>query len=354
MSTLNVRSEAVDSFKKFIKGETSESLEAIARRAIGEISPEFLEKDTALDYTSDRTLRNSRELAKSKLINTFLGYVDLPSVFQNVATSILIKKWANDKGTWRNWVSNIPLENFIQSDITSIGVLPEPTKVSEGSNFNYVNLYGERATANLSSFGDIFNIGRGDLLNSNPGTLQELITAISSCFDCLVSTQVYNLLSQNPVCFEDRTLFHEDHNNQVVKTGDYEKDLESALGLMFGQKISADGKVQQLNIQPRFVIAPASESLALSKVLVDYNSVVSETQRIQLVIEPRLSGGGSWYLACDKETSSIRTFTLEGSEAPTIQTKEYHQRNGMDVKYRFDIDVEPVDYRGLVQIKQAA
>lgn len=352
MESLNAKAQATDALKLFIKGETSQSLEEIAKQNLAHLSPSFVEEGGQLDYSSDRALRNSREVLKSKMIHTFLAYVDFPALFQNVATSVLTKKWKDEVGTWRKWVGNISLNNFRFSEINNVGLLPEPRLVRESMEYKLVQLYGEKAAAQLLTYGDIFNIGREVFFNSGQDAFNQIISSISSCFDRLISTQVYTFLNDNPVCFEDRELFHGDHNNQMEKTSDYEKDIENAFKLMYGQKIKIDAGDQQLSIKPKYVLAAPDEAFALSKALVDFNKAVEENQRLELIVEPRINNQ-AWYLATDKDVSSIRTFTLDGSETPSIQTKEYNQRNGMDVKYRFDFDVSPVDYRGLVRVRGA-
>ena len=353
MSTLNARSKAVEAAKNFIRGNSTESLLEIAKHSLSLESPDFVFDYTQLDHTNERTLQNSKAAANSKLLYTFLSYVDFPAVFQDVATSLLIDRWKNETGTWRKWVGNLPLSNFTATNLTGACVLPEPNMVKAGTEYKHINLYGEISQAQLNTYGDIFNIGRESFHNGGSEAFLKIVASISSCFDRMISTKVYGLLNANPAYFEGKELFHADHQNITFKTGDYEKDLEKALALIFQQKIAIDGTEQHLSIKPKFVLTGPEEALPLTRALVDFNAAMADEDKIQVVIEPRLSGHNAWYLAGDKDVSSIRTFTLDGATKPTIMTKEYNQRNGMDVKYRFDFDVQPVDYRSLVRVKQA-
>ena len=90
MSTLNARSKAVEAAKNFIRGNSTESLLEIAKHSLSLESPDFVFDYTQLDHTNERTPQNSKAAANSKLLYTFLSYVDFPAVFQDVANSLLI------------------------------------------------------------------------------------------------------------------------------------------------------------------------------------------------------------------------------------------------------------------------
>jgi hypothetical protein len=75
-----------------------------------------------------------------------------------------------------------------------------------------------------------------------------------------------------------------------------------------------------------------------------------DEQKLSVIVEPRLVDFDGWFLSAGKEQSSICLFKLRGSKAPSVMTKEISRTDGLEVKHQWDIDVAPVDYRGLVRV----
>lgn len=354
---LAVRSNAVAQVKRIIRGDSTEDIYDIARATLREFSLDHLHNiESKIDRTDQRRERMTSELARSEIMTTFLNFVDFPELFRDVASSVLLEKWGGVPGTWANWVREGELDNFHFNNIITAALLPEPNKVNERETYRrFDSLFGEVANASLSTYGDILAIPRQTLINGAQGAFDAIVKTVAQAYERLIGTKVYSILTSNPVAFDEKELFHADHKNIVNKTGDFANDLAAALGLMYGQKnyfpnLPGEAKTQLAITQPRFVITSPAQSIEAAKVVGEYNKALLDEQKLSVIVEPRLVDFGGWFLSAGKEQSSICLFKLRGSKAPSVMTKEISRTDGLEVKHQWDIDVAPVDYRGLVRV----
>lgn len=354
---LAARATAVAQVKKIIRGESSEDIFELARNTLRDFSADHLNSiESKIDRTDQRRERMSSDLARGEIMTTFLNFVDFPELFRDVASSVLLEKWGGIPGTWANWVREDELDNFHFTNIITAALLPEPNKVSEFETYRrFDSLFGEVANASLSTYGDILAIPRQTLINGAKGSFDAIIKTVAQAYERLIGTKVYSILTSNPVAFDEKELFHSDHKNIVTKTGDFANDLAAALGLMYGQKnyfpnLPSEDKTQLAITQPRFVITSPAQSIEAARVVGEYNKALLDEQKLSVIVEPRLVDFGGWFLSAGKEQSSICLFKLRGSKAPSVMTKEISRTDGLEVKHQWDIDVAPVDYRGLVRV----
>lgn len=354
---LAVRSNAVVQVKRIIRGDSTEDIYEIARATLREFSIDHLHNiESKIDRTDQRRERMTSEQARSEIMTTFLNFVDFPELFRDVASSVLLEKWGGIPGTWANWVREDELDNFHFTNVITAALLPEPNKVSERETYRrFDSLFGEVANASLSTYGDILAIPRQTLINGAHGAFDAIVKTVAQAYERLIGTKVYSILTSNPVAFNEKELFHADHKNIVTKTGDFANDLASALGLMYGQKnyfpnLPGESKTQLAITQPRFVITSPAQSIEAAKVVGEYNKALLDEQKLSVIVEPRLVDFDGWFLSAAKEQSSICLFKLRGSKAPSVMTKEISRTDGLEVKHQWDIDVAPVDFRGLVRV----
>lgn len=353
-SELAVRAKATAELSKIIRGESKESLHDLALNTMREWSGSYVnELQEKVDYSSDRSLKNSKAIVRAKLMEGFFNFVGFADLFQNVSSTMLLEKFASKAGMWNLWVRKAELDDFNKANVITADLLPEPKLVRELEDRyrKLKNVFGEVVNAQLSTYGDILAVERHWLLDDSYKAFDSLIDTIFSSYDRKISGMVYSILKDNPVCFEDRELFHEDHNNMVTKTSDFTADLSNALEKMYGQKYEYSDRIkEQLSIQPKHVITSPAQSLEASKVIGEYNKALSDEQKLTVLVEPRLIDFSGWFLSAGKEQSSICLYQLRGANAPAVLTKNLMRTDGLEVKHRWDFDVAPVDYRGLVKV----
>jgi hypothetical protein len=298
-----------------------------------------------LDYSNPST--------RADAFKAYLELVDFRTLTVDAINSLLVDKWSNTNETWRIWVNNYGLSDFKLSTVTALGAVRKPRLIQPKAEYQTSELIGELVNAKLETFGDLIKVDRYTIVNDDNSAIQTLVNAIAAAYDRLIGDLVYDYLRLNPVTFNTTELFHADHANIVTATSDFEADLASAMGVMYAQKmdINDDGS-EVLHIQPKYVIVPPSKAFTAARIVGQYNIAVTDVQKLTVIVESRLTGFSGWFLACDNPYSSIALFTLNDLMAPEVFTKAnaVFNTDGLEVKHRFDFDVRPIDYRGLVRV----
>ena len=209
----------------------------------------------------------------------------------------------------------------------------------------------ERQQRRSLTYGDLIGVPRETIVNDNIGGMDTFLGGITNSYDRSIGDKIYSFLTDNPVSFEGKELFHADHNNVVTKTATLSDDLGAAMAQMYGQKFVINSEnVESLRVQPKYLLVAPILALEASKAAGELNESLTEGQKLTVLIEPRLTGFAGWFLASDNSFSSIAMLTLKGARSPQLMMKSLSLRNGSEAKYRYDYDVTPIDYRGLVRV----
>ena len=282
----------------------------------------------------------------------YLNLVDFKTIFVDTLNNLLIDKWSATSETWRIWVNNYSLTDFRATAVTAVGVIPQPDHLDEQKQeYLLKELYGESASAKLGTYGNLINIERQTIFSDDISAINTLLAGISAAYDRQIGDKVYGCLTENPEVFNETSIFSSEHKNEVTATDDFSADLGNALALMYGQTIETHNrKVENVRVQPKYVIVPPEKALSAAKVVGEYNKAVTEQQLLVVIVESRLTGFNGWFLACDNPFASISLFTLRGELVPKILTNNTFTIDGLQIKHRLDYDVRPTDYRGLVRV----
>tara|TARA_R110002111_G_scaffold242821_1_gene304799 strand:- start:278 stop:1291 length:1014 start_codon:yes stop_codon:yes gene_type:complete len=330
-----------------LKAKANEYIQALYS---GRASHDFMThvNEVLADYTP---LSKRDRDQSNQAVDSYLGLVEFKTILTNTANNILVDKWSSSTETWRLWVKQLELNDFRVTPISASGVVQEPRNVSEGAEYKHRAMYGEATAAQLKTYGDLIGVPRETIVNDNIGGMDTFLGGITNSYDRSIGDKIYSFLTDNPVSFEGKELFHADHNNVVTKTATLSDDLGAAMAQMYGQKFVINSEnVESLRVQPKYLLVAPILALEASKAAGELNESLTEGQKLTVLIEPRLTGFAGWFLASDNSFSSIAMLTLKGARSPQLMMKSLSLRNGSEAKYRYDYDVTPIDYRGLVRV----
>ncbi len=278
-------------------------------------------------------------------------HVGFKNIFVNTLNNLLLDKWSATTETWRIWVNNYGLNDFRESTLSSIGIIKQPDLVPPGGEYTDSPVIGEQAFAMLETYGNKLKITRQEIMSDDIFAILAYISAISNAYDRQIGDKVYNWLISDQPSFEDRELFHSSHKNTVTTSDSIETDLGKAIEVMNNHSQEITPTVfETTRMQAKYLLVPPTKAVEASRVVGEYNRGVIEQQRLQVVVESRLSKFSGWFLVCDNPFPSISLFTLRDAMVPQIFTTSTLQYDGLTVKHRMDYDVKPLDYRGLVRI----
>lgn len=168
----------------------------------------------------------------------------------------------------------------------------------------------------------------------------------------MVNKMVYKVLLDNPT-IEGKKLFTTDRNNLNAST-----DLTVAgLGAMkanMAKQTNIGGK-EKLNIQPAFLIVPVELEVQAAQLI---NSVVDPSKsnatvnpfanKLTVISDPELTEANAFYLAAAAGYApTIEVTTLNGVEAPVMESAVQFDTLGIKWRIYLDVGVNLLDYRGI-------
>ncbi|MGO4540368.1 prohead protease/major capsid protein fusion protein [Paenibacillus sp. 2TAB19] len=171
-----------------------------------------------------------------------------------------------------------------------------------------------------------------------------------------VNALVYKTLATNPLIFDNKNLFHADHNNLGTPGRINTETMSEGRKKMRTQK-GIRGE-NTLNISPRYLLVPADLETDASQYMrseADPNGSHSGVVNVfrnsyEIIVDAELDqySETAWYLAADSNIAdTIEVTYLRGQEEPTLETDIPFDRLGMNFRIYFDYGVTLLDSRGM-------
>lgn len=227
------------------------------------------------------------------------------------------------------------------------GEFPLLEKVNEAGEYKHGALAEGGEHYQLDTFGRIINLSRQAIVNDDLGAFADVTRRVGFACAEFEGRQLAQLLTSNPLLSDGKPVFHTDHRNIAPAGSNIAEGLgaaRQALRLQTG----IDGEML-VNIQPRFLVAGADREeeaeRALAAVQATRTADANPYTFLQLVVDPRLTGG-SWYLFGSPAMSPAIEFAyLSGQKGPTVTTENGFDTDALRVKVSLDWGCGWVDHR---------
>lgn len=228
------------------------------------------------------------------------------------------------------------------------GEAPTMEKVLEGGEFPYGAMAEAAESYRADTYGRIISISRQAIIDDDLGAFSNLAARFGQAAAQVEAKFLADLLVSNPAMSDGTALLHADHANLAgSETALSAASLGAAKQRLRRQTGFSD---EPIAVTPAFIIVPPElEEIALRLVATitpNATADVNADTGLAVIVEPRLSDQGAWYLAASRcEIDGLEYACLEG--APGLQIES---RNGGDlkvtedstVKYRSDTDLSAV------------
>ncbi len=296
-----------------------------------------------------------------------MANADLAAVIENIIGKVMMTPLPAEFETWRPLVKIGSLTDFKQTSRINLGSASNLEEVGNGSPIKrgYISDFKEYLKAR--SFGREIVVEYQTLRNDDIGVLTDLPLELRRKASRNVGDLVFGILTENPTLGADSTaLFHSNHNNLVTAGGQPSvATLEAGYAAMATQKMPSptgddtNDPGDATNTQARFLVcghALRGRSLTLMQSQYDPDanagSQVANTvqNRFQVIADARIDtfNSSGWFLLADPmEAPTIEAAFVDGQEVPSVmQESDWHSRG---IKYAVwqDVDVKPMDYRGM-------
>ncbi len=292
------------------------------------------------------------EIAKRALHGTS----DFPIILANVANKTLRDAYEQSPQTFEPLVRRVTAPDFKQITRAQLGEAPVLEKVNENGEFKRGTVGEAKEVYSLSTYGKVVGITRQAIVNDDLDAFTRLIPALAQQARNLESDLVWAIITGNPNMGDGNALFSVAHANTitgVLNPADL-TNLGTCRAKMRVQK-GLDGR-SLLNLTPRYLIVPAAlETKAdqiIGQIVPNGAGSVNPFTSLIKIVEPRLdtTSVAEFYLAAGVDAvDTIELATLEGNEAPFIETRYGFDVDGMEIKVRHDVAAKAIDWRGLVK-----
>lgn len=225
-------------------------------------------------------------------------------------------------------------------------------KVLEGGEFKHGTMEELKTSYSLATYGKIFGITRQALVNDDLGAFDSMGKKLGQAAAAFEADELVRVLTQNaglgPTFEDSKTIFHADHGNLAPAGSDLDlSGLDAARRSMRKQTGLGDAIV---SVTPRFIVVSADNETAAEKAVAEVqatkSSDVNPFSKLEVLVEPRLSGP-RWYLVADPaEIDGLSYAYLEGEPGPQVFTREGFDVDGTEFKVRLDFGCGFDDFRG--------
>lgn len=314
---------------------------------------------------------------------------DFPTYLQEKLNRIMLNAHGKVPSMWRSVSKIMNMTDFKTYNImTPLSESDDLQEVAEGGEYQDSELRdSDNVTMKLGTYGRTFSITRQAIINDDFGQLQQQPDRFGRAAARTLAKKVIATL-ETPGTAYDGVAFFGDHKQEDGSTTAADNDLTSS-PLTRGNLRTAietmrkftDIKGNRLSLTPKFLYVPvdleftAMEILKAEKLIgqgadaapvTDINVMNGGITGLQVVVEPFLTSGTTWYLVGDiNETPPLGVGFLNGKETPDLLLKDSAAKfvlGGQDpysfefdeIKYKVRQDwvVKPIEFRGIIRAAQ--
>ena len=318
---------------------------------------------TSLRHLAEaRGERVRRNESDAELIQRVMTTSDLPQLLTGAMRRILQARLDAAPGALRTIAARRTVSDFREFRFLQFAGIKQLEKIVEGGPIpmSPPAERGERAA--VATYGVQLQITRQALVNDDLSALDQ-VNLFSNGVMATEAAEFVKMFATNgagwgPTLVDGLPLFHASHGN--VSTG-----AVGTSGLSLGRVVmraQTDANGNLVAPAPRYVLVGPSAETAAEQAL-NETAVVSTTEanrpvfagRLDLAVEPRLSGV-PWFMFADpNQAPVIALVTLEGSNGnPTITQHDKPGYDGLTWKLVHDFAVAPMGYVGAVRLTGAA
>ena len=242
-------------------------------------------------------------------------------------------------------------------------------QLSEGQTLERVNEHGEVKAGKFIDAKESFSVEKHALrfgltdrviVNDDVGMLDQMGRRFGQIAAATEADILVKLLTENaglgPVMSDGKTVFHSDHLNLAslgVTPWETVSDDVAVLGAIRTAMRRQTGlQGQPIAVTPKFLVVPPEGETWGEKVLATIAAAKVDdanpfSSKLQLVVEPRLTDTGAWYVVADPaEAASLEWAYLEGQEGPQIESRAGWEIEGVEFKIKMTFGAGFVDHRG--------
>jgi hypothetical protein len=279
---------------------------------------------------------------------------DFATLLTSTGNRVLLAAFEAAPNPLRSLARRTTISDFRTKTTVKLSEAPKLLEVNEHGEIQHGTRGEAKEAYSLKTFARIFALSRNALINDDLGAFGDFGRAAGRAAAETEADVLTALLTANSgagVTLDDGVaLFHANHGNVAGSGGAISTTTLSAARVAMRAQKGLDG-VTPVNAVPRFLlVSPAKETEAetiLGPIVPAQSSNVNPfAQRLELLVEPRLSGNG-WYVFADPASLPVLEYAyLSSAAGPQMASREGWEVLGVEFRVVLDFGAGVLDHRG--------
>lgn len=308
-------------------------------------------RDAAADCLREAGMRTTGLSADARVTRAQHSTSDYPLVLGDAFNRTFRRAYERAPEGARVLARQTSHQDFREKRAIMLGEGPDLAKVPEGAEYTHGTIAEGGASYALETYGRIFGVTRQVQVNDDLGAFFRVPAHMGQAARAFEAAQIVKLIEDNPAMSDGTPVFHADHAN-LGTGGTINVTTLTEARLLMRKQTGLSGAL--IDMVPRFVLVPpeleTTAEQALSEIQATKTDDVNPFAALQVVVEPRLSDSGAWYVVADPaRADGIEYAYLEGAPGPQIETKAGFEIDGMQIKVRLDFGCGWIDHRSWVK-----
>ncbi|MCC3245088.1 Mu-like prophage major head subunit gpT family protein [Methylocystis sp. WRRC1] len=222
-------------------------------------------------------------------------------------------------------------------------------KVGEHGEFKAGAYAESRESYSLETFGRVVAFSRQAIVNDSLGGLSDPARMLGRAAAEFEAAALVSLITTNPTMSDNKAVFHTDHDNLAGSGATIDATSLSAARLAMRTQTGLSG--EPISVTPKYLIVGPAKETSAETILATISPVETAgvnpfAGKLQLIVEPRLSGN-QWYLAADPaEIDGLEFAHLEGEGGPQVASEVGFDVDAVRFRVRLDFGGGWIDHRG--------
>ncbi|PYF11019.1 HK97 family phage prohead protease [Rhodobacter viridis] len=326
-------------------------LPAAAREFVGMSLLDHAREALARAGVSVRGMTQDEILQRSAM-----GTSDFPSLVSNAMNKVAAQAYQAAESPLKALARQRVLPNFKESTAIRLGEMGRLEEMTEHGEFKHTSRAEAGESMSLKTFGRAINVSRKLLIDDDLGLLGDMTAAMGQAAAQTEAEELVKLLTGNPKLSDAKAVFHATRGNLVTGSNTDLRDIDAAISALLAARQAMrtvkglDGKTI-LAVKPKYlVVGPELEAGAERALTAIYAATSGDVNpmagKLEIVVEPRITGLGWYVLADPASVPSLQYGYLASAQGVQIQRQEAWDTLGLKYRAWLDFGCGWLDWRG--------
>jgi len=310
--------------------------------------------DLAAELLSRRGIAGVRTMSADSILTRAHVTGDFPTLLTTTGNRVLLAAFEAAPNPLKRLARRTTVSDFRSKTVVKLSEFPALEAVAEHGEIRQGTRLEAKEAYQLKTYGKIFSISRQALINDDLNAFGDFSRAAGRAAAETEAAVLVGLLTANTgsgVTLDDgNPLFHSSHGNVASSGAAINTTSLAAARLALRQQKGLDG-VTPINAVPRFLlVSPVKETEAegvLAPIVpAQVSNVNPFAQRLDLLVEPRLTGNRWYVFAAPEDLPVLEYAYLSSAPGPQMASREGWDVLGLEFRVTLDFGAGVLDHRG--------